>query len=162
MNLAADQTGNPAYPGILGIGAFNTGAAFTPGGDIDLSGSPEIANEFAFHVPRGGAMTDLAARFYMTDPLDLTGTTGTVTVQLYKSGADSEVFKEIAGVTLEPELDPAGSPYPSGTVLSVAANNLKAQVESGARLLLAFKAHSEGENPEITLTGYANASIGIF
>lgn len=161
LGLTTNATGGPAVAGLVGAGTSSTGATLA-GETIDLTGTPKIAANFAYVVPRDGAITDLEAYFYLNENVQLTDADGTVTAQVYRSeNPEGHVFTRIAGVTLEPGLD-GGTQYPAGTILYGSSEIPKdIDVKAGSRLLLAFRAHAEGVKPQITVAGFGSAGIAI-
>lgn len=158
LELPADAAGDPTVPMLIGVGTSTTGTF--DGAEIDLTGEPGTAANFAIIVPRDGAVSDIAANFYATAQTQLNGATGTVTAQLYRSiASDDYFFTEIASVTLAPELTSATT---ANTVLSGSAPaGQDIPVTAGERLLLAFKAHATPSATGVTLTGFGSASISI-
>jgi BclB C-terminal domain-containing protein len=131
------------------------------GGNIDLTG--DIAGpliNFAFSVPRDGTITSISAFFSTTVALALVGSTVTVTAQLYRAPATSNVFSPIPGasVTLAPALTGVIS---LGTISSGITTPLAIPVAETDRLLMVFSSTATGLSLVNTVAGYASAGYTI-
>ncbi|MEK3717118.1 exosporium glycoprotein BclB-related protein [Paenibacillus sp. FSL R7-0333] len=146
---------------LVGFGNTVTGVAGVPAGTIDLTGSAGTMLNVAFSVPHDGTITSLAAYFSTSDTVALTGSTMTVTAQLYQSVTPNNAFTPITGalVTLAPALT---GPVTLGTISSGLTAGLSIPVTAGTRLLMVFSAaNTGGTDAAVTIPGYASAGLTI-
>ena len=111
-------------------------------------------------MPVSGTITAFAAYFSTSTPLDLTGTTATITARIYRSTTNDNVFNEIPGavITLAPNL--TGNVI-EGTSVKGIIQNLNIPVTAETRLLVVFSSRSAGERFQNSIQGYASAGISI-
>ncbi|MEK5030392.1 exosporium glycoprotein BclB-related protein [Paenibacillus sp. FSL R7-0302] len=146
---------------LVGFGNTVTGVAGVPAGTIDLTGAAGTMLNVAFSVPHDGTITSLAAYFSTSDTVALTGSTMTVTAQLYQSVTPNNTFIPVTGalVTLAPALTGAVT---LGTISSGLATGLSIPVTAGTRLLMVFSAaNTAGTDAAVTIPGYASAGLTI-
>ena len=147
---------------LVGFGNSANGVSIL-GGNIDLSGASIVAGtpiNMAFSAPRDGTMTAISAYFSVTTALSITGTTVTITAQLYRSTTPNNTFIAVPGavVTLAPAL--------TGLLAIGASSNglitgLNIPVTSQTRLLLVFSATATGLSLAQTIIGYASGGVAI-
>ena len=147
---------------LVGFGNSANGVSIL-GGTIDLSGASIVAGtpiNMAFSAPRDGTITAISAYFSVTTALSITGTTVTITAQLYRSTTPNNTFTAVPGavVTLAPAL--------TGLLAIGASSNglitgLNIPVTSQTRLLLVFSATATGLSLAQTIIGYASGGVAI-
>ena len=147
---------------LVGFGNSANGVSIL-GGNIDLSGASIVAGtpiNMAFSAPRDGTITAISAYFSVTTALSITGTTVTITAQLYRSTTPNNTFTAVPGavVTLAPAL--------TGLLAIGASSNglitgLNIPVTSQTRLLLVFSATATGLSLAQTIIGYASGGVAI-
>ncbi|MCE5234429.1 MAG: hypothetical protein LLF87_00055 [Eubacteriales bacterium] len=140
----------------VGLG-LNLPGISAVGGTIGLLG----LTNYAFSVPRDGIISSMAAYLSVTAAPELSGTTMTVTAQLFASDAPDDNFVAVPGaaVTLAPALTGTIS---VGDVLSGVTPGINISVTAGTRLLLVFSADAtDGLDVAATVAGYASAGLGI-
>jgi BclB C-terminal domain-containing protein len=153
---------------VLG-GIADTGAAIgfgssldgvnVSGVTIDLTGSPGLATNMAFSMPRDGTLVQLSAFFSnvvaVVIPL---GSTANIVVQLYRSTTPDNIFTPVPGalVTL---------PFPAGLIsIGTFASDTVAiaiPVLNEDRLLLVARLEVTGVDVVTTVTGYVSAGLAI-
>jgi BclB C-terminal domain-containing protein len=147
--------------GLVGFGSSVSNISLA-GGTIDLSNTtlagPLI--NFAFSVPRAGTITAIAAYFSTTAALTLTGTTVTITAQLYSSTTPNNIFSPITGAiaTLVP---PLTGILALNTISNGITTGLAIPVTPQTRLLMVFSATATGTTLINTVVGYASAGVAI-
>ena len=147
---------------LVGFGNSANGVSIL-GGTIDLSGASIVAGtpiNMAFSAPRDGTITAISAYFSVATALSITGTTVTITAQLYRSTTPNNTFTAVPGavVTLAPAL--------TGLLAIGASSNglitgLNIPVTSQTRLLLVFSATATGLSLAQTIIGYASGGVAI-
>ena len=144
--------------GLIGFGnsAANLGVL---GPTIDLTGAAGLLLNMAFSVPRNGTITSIAAFFSTTLGLGLSGTTVTISAQLYSSTTPNNIFSPIGTpVTLAPAMTGV---LGVGTISNGILTGLSLAVTPETRLLMVFSANAVGLNLVTTIEGYASAGITI-
>jgi BclB C-terminal domain-containing protein len=139
------------------VGFGNSTSGITPvAGVID---STAISN-FAYSMPRNGTLTDMAAFFSTTAAIDLTGTTVTITAQVWTSPAPNDAFTPVAGaiVTLAPALT---GTVATGDVSSGLTTGLSVPLTAGTRVLVIFSSTATGTTLVTTVVGFASAGLNI-
>ncbi|MFJ5750121.1 exosporium glycoprotein BclB-related protein [Peribacillus frigoritolerans] len=126
------------------------------GGAIDLTG---LLNE-AFTVPRAGTITSIAATFSTTVGLTLPVGSATITAQLFRAPAGSNIFTAIPGATvvLAPPL--TGIVLP-GTISQGVTAGLAIPVSPGERLMMVFSVVGTGITLATAVVGAASAGVAI-
>ena len=158
---------------LVGFGNSANGVSIL-GGNIDLSGASIVAGtpiNMAFSAPRDGTITAISAYFSVTTALSITGTTVTITAQLYRSTTPNNTFTAVPGavVTLAPAL--------TGLLAIGASSNglitgLNIPVTSQTRLLmskertllyegLVYWKTATGLSLAQTIIGYASGGVAI-
>ncbi|MBT2618620.1 MULTISPECIES: exosporium glycoprotein BclB-related protein [unclassified Bacillus (in: firmicutes)] len=135
-----------AIPGLTILGAT-----------IDLTG---LLNE-AFTVPRAGTITSIAATFSTTVGLTIPVGTATITAQLFRAPAGSNIFTVIPGATvvLAPPL--TGLVIPPGTISQGITAGLAIPVSPGERLMMVFSVVGTGITLATAVAGAASAGVAI-
>lgn len=146
--------------GVIGnqaaVSFSGRGTVVTSGGVITLS-----ANDLAFSVPRTGFLSSLAAYFTTSLAATLTGSTATITAQVYSSTAPSNVFSPIPGavVILAPALT---GTVGVGAITSGVSPLPSIPAAAGTRLMMVFTASvTAGTDVATTITGFASGGLGI-
>ena len=149
-SLAGGLVGTPFF---IGFGTAVPGVILA-GGLINLTG---LVNE-AFSVPRPGSVTAISASFTLLAALDVAGETATVTAQIYRAPAGSNIFTPTtASVDLAP---PLTSLLTVGTTLFGASSDFApVPVAVGDRLLMVYTV--SGTAVAAVVTGTASAGITI-
>ncbi|MZQ87245.1 hypothetical protein GQF01_34530 [Paenibacillus sp. 5J-6] len=144
---------------LVGFGNMAPGVSIL-GGIIDLTGAGGTLLNLAFSMPRAGTITSIAAYFSTTAALLLTGTTVTITAQLFSSATPSNNFTAIPGavVTLAPALTGL---LPIGTISNGITTGLTIPVTAQTRLLLVFSCTAAGLSLVNTVIGYASAGVAM-
>ncbi len=153
-SIAGGLVGNGA---IIAFGDYADGISLSAG-NINLVG----INSFAYSMPRDGTITSISAYFSTLGTLSLTGTTVTITAQVYTSPgpSPSDIFSPVAGaiVTLNPPLTGIlGIGVPSWGI----TNGLSISVTNQSRVLVFFSITATGDSLINTVTGFASAGINI-
>lgn len=151
-------TNNENVDGVASFIGFGNGTA----SNIALAPSLNLTNldNYSFSMPVTGTITSFAAYFSTSTPLDLTGTTATITARIYRSTTNDNIFNEIPGavITLSPNL--TGNVI-EGTSVKGIIQNLNIAVTAETRLLVVFSSRSAGERFQNSIQGYASAGISI-
>jgi len=129
-------------------------------GVIDLTGSPDTAQDFAMSMPRDGTISSISTFFSTTKAMDLVGTTIMIKAQLYSSSSPDNYFTAIPGteVTLAPSLT---GMVATGTISNGISTWLAIPVTAQTRLLMVFSSTAAGLSLVNTIDGYASASVVI-
>lgn len=150
--------------GLVGtVAVFGFGSSFDDisllFGNIDLSApiGEDLIN-FAFSVPRNGAITSIAATFSSTIGLSLPGTTITLQVQLFRSSATSNLFVPIGSPLI---LTPSITGVLSIGDISSGIATLNIPVLAGERLLLVLSATATGITLVNSVVGTLSAGVSI-
>lgn len=145
--------------GLVGFGISGPTVTLA-GGTIDLTQAGGTALNFAFNTPREGTITSLSATFSTTLALELTGTTVTVTAQLYSAPSTSNIFAPIPGavVNLAPALTGV---LDLGAVSTGITDGLAIPVPANTRLLMVFSATATGVTLVNSVAGYGSAGVSI-
>lgn len=155
VELTTSPGGLPGLHAFIGFGNWAPGGNPILGPTIDLTS----AQNFAFVVPRNGAINSLHATFTTTAALSLVGSTITVKADLYRAtSGNSFVAVPGATVTLNPGLTGLIS---IGTFLSASVEGLGIPVTAGDRLLLVYSASATGVSLIYAVSGYASAGVAI-
>lgn len=151
-------TNNENVDGVASFIGFGSGTA----SNIALAPSLNLTSldNFSFSMPISGTITAFSAYFSTSTPLDLTGTTATITARIYRSTTNDNIFNEIpnAVITLTPNL--TGNVI-EGTSVKGIIQNLNIPVTAETRLLVVFASRSAGERFQNSIQGYASAGISI-
>ncbi|MGE7837686.1 exosporium glycoprotein BclB-related protein [Viridibacillus arvi] len=139
---------------LVGFGTAIPGVSLV-GNNIDLSA---VTGTEAFSVPRAGSITSISASLSATVALTLVGGTATVTAQVYRAVAGSNVFSPTTALV---NLTPALSTIAVGTITSGTANVAPVSVAAGDRLLMVYSVTTTGIALATTITGNASAGINI-
>ncbi|MBE6822205.1 MAG: bclB domain-containing protein [Ruminococcaceae bacterium] len=145
-------------PALIGFGNSATGLTALSG-TIDLTGASGQLLNFAFSVPRDGIITSISAFYSVTEALSLTGSSITLTAQLYGSATPDNVFVPIPGVLVT--LPALSGNVSVGTSVNGITTGLAIPVTAQTRLLMVFSASATGSSLINTVTGYASAGITI-
>ena len=140
---------------LIGFGSNET--ATLDGGIIDTTG----LNNVAFSMPRDGVITSLAAYFSIGAAVSLTGSTVTISAQLYSSPTPDDSFAPVPGalVTLAP---PFTGLVAVGDNSSGLVTGLAIPVAAGTRLLMVFSAEvTAGLDVATIISGYAGAGLSV-
>jgi BclB C-terminal domain-containing protein len=145
--------------GVLGFGSSVSGVSLT-GGTIDLTGGVGLLLNFAFSMPRDGTITSIAAYYSNVVALDLTGSTITISAELYSSSTPDNIFIPVPGtqVTLAPDLTGAVA---LGATSNGILSGLSIPITAETRLLMVISATAAGLSLINVVTGYASAGITI-
>lgn len=151
-------TNNENVDGVASFIGFGNGTA----SNIALAPSLNLTSldNYSFSMPVTGTITSFATYFSTSTPLDLTGTTATITARIYRSTTNDNIFNEIPGavITLFPNL--TGNVI-EGTSVKGIIQNLNIAVTAETRLLVVFSSRSAGERFQNSIQGYASAGISI-
>ncbi|MDO4283399.1 MAG: exosporium glycoprotein BclB-related protein, partial [Clostridia bacterium] len=151
-------TNNEGVDGVASFISFGNGTA----SNIALAPSLNLTSldNHSFSMPRDGVITGFAAYFSTSTPLDLTGTTATITARIYRSSTTDNVFTEIPGtvITLSPSISGI---VPEGTAVRGIISNLNIPVSAETRLLVVFASRSVGDRFQNSIQGYASAGISL-
>lgn len=151
-------TNNENVDGVASFIGFGNGTA----SNIALAPSLNLTSldNYSFSMPVSGTITAFSAYFSTSTPLDLTGTTATITARIYRSTTNDNIFNEIPGavITLSPNL--TGNVI-EGTSVKGIIQNLNIPVTAETRLLVVFSSRSAGERFQNSIQGYASAGISI-
>lgn len=151
-------TNNENVDGVASFIGFGNGTA----SNIALAPSLNLTSldNYSFSMPVSGTITAFSAYFSTSTPLDLTGTTATITARIYRSTTNDNIFNEIPGVviTLFPNL--TGNVI-EGTSVKGIIQNLNIPITAETRLLVVFSSRSAGERFQNSIQGYASAGISI-
>jgi len=137
------------------------GFGSTVGGYMDETINLEGVPNEAFSVPGNGTINSIAAyfSFNIAQPVTLTGTTVTITAQLWESTTPNDIFTPVAGTstTLAPALTGASA---QGAVSNGITTGLNIPVTPQTRLLLVFSAiTTTGSSTDIL--GYGSAGVKV-
>lgn len=142
---------------ILSFGMHVDDVSLQIDGTINLGSR---SNE-AFSLSEDATITAIAAYFSTNFALDLTGTTASITAQLYASSVPNNIFTAIPGasVTLSPSFTGIVS---VGTVASGLVTGLSIDVTAGTRLILVFLETATGNVVSGgSISGYASGGVNL-
>ena len=151
--------GGPEIISTVGFGSsefFRPQGGFTLGGSLDLS---DGTGDMAFSMPRDGTITSISGYFSNFGQMDLTGSTVTVTAQLYRSSTPDNIFEPIPEALLN--LAPSLTNVVSARSLSGITTGLNIPVSSQTRLLMVYYLTFSGRILAFSLGGRASAGVSI-
>ncbi|WP_415840044.1 exosporium glycoprotein BclB-related protein [Paenibacillus endophyticus] len=119
---------------------------------------PLLAPGYAFTIPQAGTITSISADLSILIALALIGGTATVTAQLYRAPAGSNVFAPLPGVLVTL---PTITTVAIGDVLSGITTGLAVPVLAQDRLILVYSVTTTGLTIITTVTGLASAGVYI-
>lgn len=139
----------------LGFGK-SVSSQLEPSGQFDDT----YRGNYAFSAPRNGTVKSISGYFSVDGlPLNLVGTTISITAQLFVAPEGSHLFSPTAAaVTLAPAFTGV---VPATTISSGTATGLNVPVVAGDRLLLVFSASTSGVNLANFVNGLISAGIEI-
>jgi BclB C-terminal domain-containing protein len=152
--IAGGLPGNLSEIPAEGIGVTNGVTA--SGSSIDVTDTDNQAEI----MPRDGTITSVSAYFSTSAAQSLVGTTVTLTAQLYESSTPDDTFTPVPGaiVTLAPAFTGV---LAIGTISNGTTTGLSVPVTNQTRMMVVFSASAAGISLINTVSGYANAGIGI-
>lgn len=162
VSMTSATGGTPGLPTFLGFGGSvqDVNILGSPTGIIDLTGSPGLALNLSFCMPRAGIVTDMAAYFSTVVPLSLALTSITITAQLYESPVPDNIFVPVPGATLNLTPSLTGV-LPAGTISEGVLNNINVPFANQTRLLLVFFVTATGVSLIESVQGYLSAGLSI-
>jgi BclB C-terminal domain-containing protein len=140
---------------LVGFGGSVAGVSIL-GGSINTALLPF---EYSFTVPQAGTITAMSATFKTTAALTLLLSTVTITAQVYRAVAGSNVFTPTTAVlTLAPSLTGL---ILIGNLSFASSSSISVPVAQGDRLLMVFSASASGISLVNTVIGGASAGLTI-
>lgn len=137
-------------------GSDSQQASSVLGASIDTTNTGDVVQLF----PRDGTITSISARFSTTVALNLVGTTGTITAQLYTSSDGENTLTPVPGAVCSMD-PPLTGVLAIGTLSSCSATGLSIPVTSDTSGVLVVSATATGVGLVNTFTGYASASLSV-
>jgi BclB C-terminal domain-containing protein len=139
------------------MAAYGTSAVITPSlGSIDLTTSPQLA----YSMPRDGTITDITGFVSISAPLNLVGTTITLTIELFSSTSPDNIFTAIPGAltVVAPALTGIIS---VGTFANGITTGLSIPVTAQTRLLFVISATAAGVTLINNIDLYFSGGVNI-
>ncbi len=161
--MTTSSDGLSGYAFMLGFGSSAIATeALGSSSSIDLTGDNGAGAglSFPFIMPRDATITDIAAFFSTTLGLELTGTTATITADIYTSPTPNNTFEKLTGatVTVTPQLT---GEITAGTISFGSVSELNIFLTKGTRVMVVFSSTTAGLNLPQTICGNASASLCI-
>ena len=152
--IAGGLTGLGALLPLSGTGSQQSATVLS--GELDTTTTGNVVQVF----PRGGTVTSISARFSTTAVLELVGSTGTLTAQLYTSSSGDNNLTPVPGAicTMDPALTGI---IAMGTLSSCTTTGLSIPVTDQTSGVLVVSATAAGLSLVNTFTGYASASLAV-
>jgi collagen type I alpha len=152
--VSGGLSGNVSEIPAEGIGVTN--GVTESGSTIDVTDTDNQAEI----MPRDGTITSVSAYFSTSAAQSLVGTTVTVTAQLFESNTPDDTFTPVPGaiVTLAPAFTGV---LAVGTIANGTTTGLSIPVTNQTRMMVVFSATAAGVTLINTVSGYADAGIGI-